>query len=198
MPENTPEYGDVPARPTYTIDGREVSYEEFASLQLTRRAALGETAFIQTKDGFIMDTGGEPGTHEEMLETTKDWENLGYTDADVSGDLELLARAVEANAGLEPGLVSATPEFRNLLSDPGVLEALLAEAVEQVRGPLHYRGDVAHSIMFQIVGPDRRGEALVPVEATYSIEEGWTEVWYRVATPADVEYHVASVGRSAA
>lgn len=122
--------------------------------------------------------------------------NPGYTDAEVADDLEMLARAVEANAGLEVGLVSATPEFRDLLSDPGVLEALLAEAVEQVRGPLHYRGDVAAAVMHQLVGPDRRGEALVPVEATYSIEADWTEVWYRVATPADVENHVAAVGRS--
>lgn len=118
--------------------------------------------------------------------------------ADVSGQLEAAARAVEADAGLPVGAVSATDEFRALLKDPAVLEALMAEAVEQVRGPLHYRGDVALDVMDQIVGPDRGGEALVPVEATYNIETDWTEVWYRVAIEADSTAHVAKVGRSVA
>lgn len=113
------------------------------------------------------------------------------TPEDVSGELETLARVVESNMGLEPGFVSATPEFRDLLSDPIALEALLAEAVEQVRGPLHYRGDIALAVMGQIVGPDRHGEALVPVEATYNLETNQTEVWYRVAVEADVERSVA-------
>lgn len=162
MPQSAPEYGDVPARPTYTVDGVEITYEEFVQRQV------------------------------------EDMKDLGYTDDDVKNDLEMLGRVVEANAGLDVGTVSATPEFRNLLSDPGVLEALLAEAVEQVRGPLRYRGDVAADVMSQLVGPDRTGEALVPVEATYSLDTDRTEVWYRVASPADVAAHVAVVGRSLA
>lgn len=157
-PEGEP--GDVPAWPLVTveIDGERV---------------------LQTEHGTFVAFDGEPGTHEEMLEATEDWKDLGYTDDDVKDDMEMLARAVGANAGVHLGL-----------------EALLAEAVEQVRGPLHYDGDVARDIMFQLVGPDRTGEALVPIEATYSIERNQTEVWYRVATPADVENHVAAVGRS--
>lgn len=162
MPQNTPDYGDVPAWPTYTVDGVEVSPKEFLQRQV------------------------------------EDMKDLGYTDDDVKDDLEMLGRVVEANAGVDVGFVSASPEFRDLLSDPGVLEALLAEAVEQVRGPLHYRGDVAADAMNQLVGPDRTGEALVPVEATYSLDTDQTEVWYRVATPADVAAHVAVVGRSLA
>lgn len=142
-PEGEP--GDVPARPTYTVDGVEITYEELLQRQL-----------------------------------------------------EPLARVTESKMGLEPGAISATDDFRALLKDPVALEALLAEAVEQVRGPLHYDGDIALAVMGQIVGPDRQGEALVPVEATYSLETNWTEVWYRVAVEADVEAHVAAVGRSAA
>lgn len=189
MPENTPEIG------TETHEAVEKFAIDFAA---SGEAKIIQAKIIQTETGFLMDIGGEPGTHEEMLEATKDWEDLGYTDDDVKDDLELLARAAEANLGLEHGAISATKEFRDLMSEPGVLEALMAEAVEQVRGPLHYRGDVAHDIMFQLVGPDRTGEALVPVEATYSIETDRTEVWYRVATPDDVENHVAAVGRSMA
>lgn len=184
MPQNEPEFG------TETHEAVERFVTDFA--------AFGEAKIIQTKDGFVTASDDEPGTHEEMLEMTQDWKDLGYTDDDVKDDLEMLARVIEANSGVDVGFVSATPEFRNLMSDPGVLEALLAEAVEQVRGPLHYRGDVAAAAMSQLVGPDRTGEALVPVEATYSLDTDQTEVWYRVATPADVEAHVAAVGRRVA
>lgn len=183
MPENTPDTpGDIPARPTYTIDGREVPYEEFLERQLIRQAATGETAFIQTETGFLMNLGDEQGTPEEMLEATKDWGDLGHTDDDASGDV--------------PAWPTITVDGEPM--DQKMLEVLLTEAAAQVRGPLHYRGDVALAVMGQIVGPDRTGEALVPVEATYSIETDLTEAWYRIATPDDVENHVAAVGRSVA
>lgn len=175
-PEGEP--GDVPAWPVVTveIDGERV---------------------IQTEHGTFVAFDGEPGTHEEMLEATEGWKDVTPLE-EPGDDLETLARAAESNMGLESGVISATDDFRTLLKDPVALEALMAEAVEQVRGPLHYDGDVALAVMGQIVGPDARGEALVPVEATYSLETNLTEVWYRVAVEADVEAHVAAVGRSAA
>ena len=186
MPENTPEIdptsSDAPDRPTYTVDGREVSYEEFLERQLLRSAETGEAKFIQTATGFLMNPGDEQGTHEEMLEATEGWKDVVPLEEAASGDVPAWPTI----------MVDGKPV------DQQTLEALLGEMADQVRGPLHYRGDVAAVAMHQLVGPDRTGEALVPLEATYSIETGLTEVFYRVATPDDVAAHVAAVGRSMA